>query len=138
MEPCQGRTWAILENTHLWAVVVPIEMKRIKKKTLWGTQGVKPPEENSCRAFRSTNLPPICTHMRFGVHAVTPLPVRSGYQTVTCKVMFLFEFDVVVSEAACFFCIEVCYVEMCSEFCIEYIVLCMHFHMVNSSISVAM
>ena len=46
---------------------------------------------------------------------------------MTCKVMFLFVFDVVVSEAACFFCIEVCYIEMCSEFCNEYIVFCMHF-----------
>ena len=47
---------------------------------------------------------------------------------MTCKVMFLFVFDVFVSEAA-FFCIEVCYIEMCSEFCIGYtsIVFCMHF-----------
>ena len=50
------------------------------KKTIIGVQGAKPPEENSCRAFRSRklspqehNLQPSCTHVRFGVHAVTPL-----------------------------------------------------------------
>ena len=43
-----------------------------------------------------------------------------------------------VSKLHVCFCIEVCYIEMCSEFCIEYIVFCMHFPYGNLSILVAM
>ena len=64
---------AYLGNIKEYALVgsgSPHGVEKDKKKTLWGTQGAKPPEENSCRAFLSTNLPPSCTHVCFGVHAV--------------------------------------------------------------------
>ena len=68
-----------------------------KKKHYGGPRGAKPPEENSCRAFRSTNLPQICTHVRFGVHAVTPLEAN-GKRVLMC----LFNDTVYVEFRVCF------------------------------------
>ena len=45
---------------------------------------------------------------------------------MTCKVMF-YSYLTLLSVKLNVFCIEVCYIEMCSEFCIEYIVFRMHF-----------